>query len=345
MPPVPLLDHAAFNPPRSAAMTTTLATIYTLVLLVFILGFLVTWARHRVEMRAYKQIGFMLGGVYVAFELLSTAAGASRLGLTGASVIPLILLIGWGFLRMWAVTNSGIFFANQLHIRSFPLVAPRLGVPQPEPVPMNAASTVALNSSADSINGVTLTDPLEPINVEAALPTTDSSAVANPIEPVANPIAPINRTRYLLTTVGVALGAMIYSTILFALTKPHVGRVVSDLSSVSTPGSTASTLALLLILEVAFIEETIFRLGIQNYLATKLKNRANGYWIAIGLTAVLWTIGHIGSLDPDWVKLVQVFPLGLVLGWQFRKYGAESTILTHGLFNLGMLIVQSSVIT
>jgi membrane protease YdiL (CAAX protease family) len=61
----------------------------------------------------------------------------------------------------------------------------------------------------------------------------------------------------------------------------------------------------------------------------------------IELTTVVWTLGHLGSLDPDWVKLAQIFPTGLALGWLYRRQGAESAIAAHALFNvLGALVLS-----
>ena len=100
-------------------------------------------------------------------------------------------------------------------------------------------------------------------------------------------------------------------------------------------------LTLVVILEFAFVEELIFRLGIQNYLGAKLIKRRYGYASAIVLTAALWSMAHVGSLNPDWVKLAQIFPLGLALGWLYRRQGTESTIMAHALFNvLGGLVLS-----
>ena len=85
-----------------------------------------------------------------------------------------------------------------------------------------------------------------------------------------------------------------------------------------------------------FAEEIMFRLGIQNYIAQKLSFERK-YWIAVLLTTLIWTSGHTGVLEPDWVKLVQVFPFGIALGWLFIKHGAESCILAHMVFNVSIL--------
>ena len=100
-------------------------------------------------------------------------------------------------------------------------------------------------------------------------------------------------------------------------------------------------LTLVILLEFAFAEELIFRLGIQNYLGAKLINKRYGYAIAVAFTAALWAMAHVGSLNPDWVKLAQIFPLGLALGWLYRRQGTESTIMAHALFNfVGGLVLS-----
>lgn len=85
---------------------------------------------------------------------------------------------------------------------------------------------------------------------------------------------------------------------------------------------------------VAVGEELVFRLGIQNLLATWCNWWGRKYWLAIVATSALWTVGHAGTLDPDWVKFLQIFPVGVALGWLFRKHGIESCIAVHVLFNI-----------
>ena len=108
----------------------------------------------------------------------------------------------------------------------------------------------------------------------------------------------------------------------------------------SSDAQVLTPLTLVVILESAFVEELLFRLGIQNYLGAKLIKKRYGYAIAIVVTAALWTMAHAGSLTPAWVKLAQIFPLGLALGWLYRRQGTESAIMAHALFNLvGALVL------
>jgi len=140
---------------------------------------------------------------------------------------------------------------------------------------------------------------------------------------------------------AVAIGSIIYSSVLFLLTSPRISDLAEQVfgEGVSVADSSVSLLSLLIVLEFAFAEEITFRLGIQNYLAKQLNWQGNKYWIAIALTAALWTLGHTGIVEPDWVKLLQIFPIGLALGWLFRKVGTEGCILAHALFNVGMSVL------
>ena len=314
-------------------LITALASIYTVIMLAFTLGFLINWYRNRAAISAFKRIGFWAGIIFAIFELLLLAL-VGGVFLTANAVLLMVAATGWGILRIWGFVNNGIFFSNQLNIRSFPLLAPRLGLP-PAPVaaPM-AASTVdpiapaAIEAStveADTPIGSEVVPP-QPIEPPASIES------AAPIEPPPVAPPPVNWRRYWLTILGVSLGAVAYSAVLFLITRPHPGLIVQNLDLSDAPVMTPLTLVVLL--EFAFVEELMFRLGIQNYLGAKLANKRNGYAIAIILTAALWSLGHVGSLSPDWVKLAQVFPLGLALGWLYRRQGVESTIMTHALFNL-----------
>ncbi len=298
-------------------------------MLAFSIGFLINWYRNRAVIASYKRIGFIAALIVVVYELLTLALSASSLLYLGMSVITIVVAVGWLMLRIWAFTNSGIFFSNKLGLRSFPLFAPRLGtkfVPAPSAAPTSAADPTGIPASLDSLGvPVESSAAAEPIAIEAI-------AAPPPAAPTApEPVAPIRWRSYWLTTLAVGLGGVLYSVILFALTLPGMTSIFRNASS-SEPRVTP--LALVMILEFAFTEEIFFRLGIQNYLASKFVNRRRGYEIAIVLTAVLWTFGHVGILEPEWVKLAQVFPVGLALGWLYRRNGTESTIIAHSLFNL-----------
>ncbi len=93
----------------------------------------------------------------------------------------------------------------------------------------------------------------------------------------------------------------------------------------------------LILIAFAFGEEILFRLGIQNFLAKQFRLNGNRYWVAVVVTSGIWSLGHANTLNPEWVKMVQIFPLGIALGFLFKKHGLESCIIAHGIFNLIMM--------
>ena len=151
-----------------------------------------------------------------------------------------------------------------------------------------------------------------------------------------------------LALLATIVGAVAYSCILLSATAPRISETVRQLVELQPAkaglASKPSLIAALAMLEFAFIEEIVFRLGIQNLLAKIMRLRGEWYWIAIILTAALWSSGHAGSLEPGWVKMAQVFPIGLALGKLFEKYGLESCIVAHGGFNLIMMFLAPSLI-
>ena len=61
---------------------------------------------------------------------------------------------------------------------------------------------------------------------------------------------------------------------------------------------------------------------------------------AVALASILWSLGHANTLNPEWVKFAQVFPLGIAFGFLFKRFGIESAMAAHGFFNVIMMILQ-----
>lgn len=177
----------------------------------------------------------------------------------------------------------------------------------------------------------------------AAGPAGDEAGVLT-----AEPASVLRRweARSIPVALGVALVSILYSVGLFVLTRPHLSPALQRIQSVN-PGTAAVTwswTSVLVLLTVALSEEVFFRLGIQTYLEKRLHLTGSRYGITMVLTALLWALGHVGMLEPDWVKLVQIFPIGLLLGGLYRKYGVEASVLAHGVFNLVMMLLGSSLV-
>jgi membrane protease YdiL (CAAX protease family) len=149
--------------------------------------------------------------------------------------------------------------------------------------------------------------------------------------------------RALKIVVITAVVVSVYSAILFLITTPRVPLRIRQLSDVLEARQLMVThpslLMGIIVVVIAFMEEIIFRLGFQNYLAMKLNLKGQKYWVAIVFTSILWTLGHASVMEPEWVKMAQIFPVGIVLGFLFRRYGTEVCVLTHGLLNVILMIM------
>ncbi len=157
------------------------------------------------------------------------------------------------------------------------------------------------------------------------------------------------RPNSILAVIGVIAGGIAFSVILFKLTSPQLSESLKELTKLQGAklgiSDEPSVLLALVVITFAFSEEILFRLGIQNYLAKQFKLTDSKYWIAVVLTSGLWSIAHANILNPEWVKIVQIFPLGIALGFLFKKSGLESCILAHGIFNIGMMCLSPYLFT
>lgn len=159
----------------------------------------------------------------------------------------------------------------------------------------------------------------------------------------------IFQKRFLVYVFSVIYLSVAYSIILFSLTSPEMSQTLKHMSESQLEElpnlNKPSFLAALVVLEFAFAEEIIFRLGIQNYIQKMLNLIDSQYWISISLTSLFWSFAHANVLDPEWVKIVQIFPIGLGLGYLFNKVGTEACILAHGFFNIIMMFLTPYLFT
>ncbi len=304
-------------------MTTALIIIYFVGLFLFSVAFLVDWIRSYKRIRRYLKYGIYAGLVILGLDLLLVVITAPEW--TGALLLGLSLEAIM-FTRAVGVTMLGMHHCASMGHPSFPLL---LRSPMPEDNTQETNPNQGTNADQETA---------QPALPEDAPPLTAAEPALSPVQ--------VDWRKLLAGSLGVAAAGVLYTVGLFLLTKPHLSETAERAFGV-TPYDTDSSVTIQVIvfsLAAAVAEEVIFRLGIQSFLARHLRLQGGRYWLAIVFSATLWTAGHAGSLTPDWVKLAQVFPVGLMLGWLFRKYGAESSILAHGLFNVILLFLATRLI-
>ncbi|MDJ0787363.1 MAG: CPBP family intramembrane metalloprotease [Myxococcota bacterium] len=92
------------------------------------------------------------------------------------------------------------------------------------------------------------------------------------------------------------------------------------------------------LLRAALAEELLYRLGIQWHLGRVLSRWPRGPDAALLTTAALWTGVHLGTLEPTWVRALQLFPMGVALGMLSRRFGLASCVAAHLVFNGSTLV-------
>lgn len=161
-------------------------------------------------------------------------------------------------------------------------------------------------------------------------------------------IEKINIKKYFFNIIAAIAGTVAFSYGLFKLTSPRISEgykmVLEKTGGLSEFGSPPSISIILAIMATVIVEEITFRFVIPNYLANKFNLENHKYWISIGFSSLLWTFAHANVLSPEWVKFVQIFPVGLVLGGMYKKLGLESCIIAHMGFNIGMMFISRGLV-
>jgi membrane protease YdiL (CAAX protease family) len=317
----------------STALQVFAACVVGVALFFFSLTFVVNWLRFRRQVRPYRRYGFAAACVIIGFELLALTVSPNLL--TGLSVVLVVLIDAWVMVRTAAFTNVGIYYSMRLGHSGFPLFMRRFP-PRPEAAAGVSPASVPIAQPSSEMPA--------PAEASALVEPVASASIEQPGQLILRP--DVTPKQAILAATAVAAGAVAFTAILFTLTSPRASEFVRSFTNFDagqvTPDGLATPFMLLFVLEAAVSEEIIFRLGIQNFLANVFNWRERRYWTAILFTSILWTLAHAGVIVPWWVKPIQIFPIGLALGWLYWRYGAESSMLAHGLFNvLGLLLTPT----
>jgi len=344
------------------------ALIYLAGMGAFTVAFLVDWIRSFEQIRRYWRYAVIAAAALVWLNVIVVAiapGGWSMMRIVGFVSMPLL------FVRVVGFAMLGMHYCARLGYPSFLLLplepateepaitdaplppADGIGPPRDAAVPEQSPALMdilaePMPQADDAI--LDLDIPVAQVDspiLEVDIPVLRVDVPARQA-PADTPPAVWSLRDYVWDILIVAGASVVYSALLFLLTKPRIAEMVQRVFGVGEDAADAGTFApftILLVLTFAFGEEIFFRLGIQNFLARYLNWRGNRYWAAIALTSLLWTVGHAGVLDPDWVKFAQIYPVGLMLGWLFRSHGVEACMLAHGLFNVIMIGLSSILLT
>jgi hypothetical protein len=148
--------------------------------------------------------------------------------------------------------------------------------------------------------------------------------------------APIPMSRFYIMEWCVCMGCMLtFSWGWLTFARQYCGARLSpdllqrfDLSS----NNLYALVLFALLLYSAVVEEIFFR----GYAMQWMLDRKWSRTLVVLLTAALWSLTHLHQIDPEWVKWVQIFGLGIVLGVARLRLGLEACVLLHLAFNFSI---------
>ncbi|HHT65497.1 MAG: CPBP family intramembrane glutamic endopeptidase [Caldicoprobacterales bacterium] len=89
-------------------------------------------------------------------------------------------------------------------------------------------------------------------------------------------------------------------------------------------------------------EEILYRHFVMALLARWFGSSKTALVLNLFISSLIFAIAHAGVVTSDWIKVVQILPVGMVFGWINLKKGVEHSIISHSLFNT--LIIPISIL-
>jgi membrane protease YdiL (CAAX protease family) len=119
----------------------------------------------------------------------------------------------------------------------------------------------------------------------------------------------------------------------------------TDLALASTPDGSSMTDYIYLFFTASVLapvtEEILYRHFVMGLFAKWFGSSKLAIILNIWLSSLIFAIAHAGVVTADWVKIVQIIPIGMIFGWINLKRGLEHSIISHSLFNT--LIIPVSI--
>lgn len=304
-----------------------LLIIFIGVMFISVIAFLIEFFSKKQRLKGNIRYGVFLAAIIFLLDGFIAIIRMGRL-----LDFTFIILIAVVFLRTIMFVSVGNYYCMTMKIKDMPLIRRLFSYweKRNEDKTIDEASRVLSNE--------------EKKHIEAHDSEIKPKTTTEEVETLNEVCSDIEWKKFFLWTLIVLIGSIAYSTILFKLTSPEPSEALKNMIGGDIDLSGVDLKEIFHVGVIVFViginEEIMFRLGIQNFLAAKFKLQGGKYWIAITLTSLLWSIGHTETLSPEWVKLAQVFPIGIALGFLFKKFGLESTMIVHGGLNVVMMMLQ-----
>ena len=322
---------------KSMSLTTMVSiSVYIISMLIFLCFLFVVWIKNRKAMRGYMIYGLIFGMAWLLMDSMFYFVIHPKT--TGfVSVISVVIADGFLFSCLMMVTVVGMYSCDRIEYDVFALLKPG-GTRRKKVDPCVHGDD--LSAAEGSLS--------EGIDAGAERPALSSTP-----EPGRERVQAFERNgpswnidkqrmkKSLFAVLVIVACAITYSIVLYQLIPARLSKIVKGLVEIKGSNNIhlGKAIILLLVVKYAFMEEVVFRLGMQNLLSWKFRLEGKRYWIGIFVATLIWTFGHAGMVDPDWAKFLQIFPFGLALGWLFKRQGLESCILAHALFNVCMVFI------
>ena len=321
-----------------SGVNMVVAVVCGLAMLALLILFILDAWRFRGDLR-----GLWRYGAAAAVVLLVTEAVLITLIVTCADPKPsaIVRMMGTDIVaafRLLLFTTMGIHYSRRIGVRTFFCLKPE-PVSPPKPDVRATADAVETEIENGGAIAVVAPAPEEHASVQAVHVVAPSPPPPRPGWAESEAFKRVRGAGVMLAiTLAAGLAAVFYTEALFWLARPRISPMLKQLQETLQVEfgieEGMSLIAAIALVEVAFAEELVFRLGIQSFFGNYIGRTRGRYWFAVVATAALWTLLHSGMVQPDWVKYAQIFPLGVALGWLYRKCGIESCIAVHAMLNL-----------
>ncbi|MFH0794162.1 MAG: CPBP family intramembrane glutamic endopeptidase [bacterium] len=149
----------------------------------------------------------------------------------------------------------------------------------------------------------------------------------------------ISRGRRIAETLGLIALCQVISVVLFRIFPTKTTHLFSDVFPLQDlPPLIGVTLLMAILAKAAVFEEVMFRLFLFSGLILWAGERRGRFALAFVFPAILWAMGHAGVFEEDFVKLLQIFLIGLLLSATYLRLGFRACLWVHIGFNLTLPI-------